>query len=109
MQLIDPNTIFLFTVAIMAIIICLYCCKSSESSGQASAIMKNQDIMLKSINGDLVTITRTIDRMEKDVDYLKGKANGIRDDVDMIRRYFAEMKETVNKIDEYIDNQSKQK
>lgn len=85
--LINAEQIFLLVVGVMAIIICLYCCKSSESSGQASAIMKNQDIMLKSINGDLVTITRTIDRIESDVDYLKGK---------------------VNKIDEYIDNQSKQ-
>lgn len=85
--LINPNDIFLLVIGIMAIIICLYCCKSSESSGQSSAIMKNQDIMLKSINGQLMTIGHGIDRIEGDVDYIKGK---------------------VNKIDEYIDNQGKQ-
>jgi peptidoglycan hydrolase CwlO-like protein len=85
--LINAEQIFLLVIGIMAIIICLYCCKSSESSGQTSAIMKNQDIMLKSINGDFMTIGHAIDRIERDVDYLKGK---------------------VNKIDEYIDNQSKQ-
>lgn len=85
---INAEQVFLIVIGIMAIIICLYCCKSSDSSGIASAIMKNQDIMLKSINGSLMTIGYAIDRIESDVDYLKGK---------------------VNKIDEYIDDQSKQK
>lgn len=83
----DATQIFLLVIGIMAIIICLYCCKSSESSGNTSIIIKNQDIMLKSINGQIMTIGHVIDRIEGDVDYLKGK---------------------VNKIDEYIDNQGKQ-
>jgi len=88
--LINAEQLTMIVLAVMAIIICWACCRSNASNltkANINTIITNQDIMFKSINGDFVTIARTLDRIESDVDYLKGK---------------------VNKIDEYIDNQSKQ-
>lgn len=85
--IISAEQLAMIVIAVMVIIICWACCRSSNSGRDEAIIIANQDIVLKSINGQIMTIGYTIDRIEGDVDYLKGK---------------------VNKIDEYIDNQSKQ-
>lgn len=85
--IINAEQLVLVVIAVMAIIVCWACCRPSNSSRDTQIIITSQGIMLKSINGQLMTIGYAIDRIESDVDYLKGK---------------------VNKIDEYIDNQSKQ-
>lgn len=88
--LINAEQLIMIVLAVMAVIICWACCRSNAGNltkANIDIIITNQDIMFKSINGDFVTIARILDRIESDVDYLKGK---------------------VNKIDEYIDNQSKQ-
>jgi len=87
---INVNQLIMIVLAVMAIIICWACCRSSASNltkANIDIIITTQDIILKSINGQLMTLAHGSDRIERDIDYLKGK---------------------VNKIDEYIDNQGKQ-
>jgi len=84
---VNAEQLILIVIAVMAIIVCWACCRPSNSSRNAQIIITNQDIILKSINGQIMTIGHAVDRIESDVDFIKGK---------------------VNKIDEYIDNQSKQ-